>query len=238
MERIPFPKNWSPFRRKLEREEGFRTVRMSPAEEISRDVSSLVCQSVSQSVSQFFDEENGGATWTSLVAWVARKWGVRDWFASVRGSATRHESHLSSLASITGWERVGAVVWIQGQVRELAWWIRELGAEAAFRISSTHEVAPVLGAILPHVPPLAACHLERIESSRPSSFPLFHPSRRIRFVSTSLSRPIHPVSLSPLRFSPPSLLAIILRSLRELLHFVSLFHSPHPRPFSLPFQSH
>lgn len=89
-----------------------------------------------------------------------------------------------------------------------------------------------------HVPPLAACHLERIESSRPSSFPLFHPSRRIRFVSTSLSRPIHPVSLSPLRFSPPSLLAIILRSLRELLHFVSLFHSPHPRPFSLPFQSH
>lgn len=60
----------------------------------------------------------------------------------------------------------------------------------------------------------------------------------VSFLPLSLSRPIHPVSLSPLRFSPPSLLAIILRSLRELLHFVSLFHSPHPRPFSLPFQSH
>lgn len=123
-ERISFPKNWSPLRRKLKKEED----------------SSLVCQSVSQSVSQFFDEENDGATWTSLV--VARKWGVRDWFASVRGSATRHESHLSSLASITGWERVGR--WCGRARFELAWWIRELGVEAAFRISTTREMAPVL----------------------------------------------------------------------------------------------
>lgn len=56
------------------------------------------------------------------------------------------------------------------------------------------------------------------------------------YLSLSLAQSIQ--SLSPLRFSPPSLLAIILCSLRELLHFVSLFHSPHPRPFSLPFQSH
>ena len=28
--------------------------------------------------------------------------GVRDWFASVRGSATRHESHLSSPSPIMG----------------------------------------------------------------------------------------------------------------------------------------
>lgn len=39
-----------------------------------------------------------------------RKWGgfggVRDWFASVRGSTTRHESHLSSLSPITVGRRV------------------------------------------------------------------------------------------------------------------------------------
>lgn len=41
-------------------------------------------------------------------------------------------------------------------------------------------------------------------------FPLFHPSRRIRFVSTSC--PI-PLVVSPLRLFPSFLLAIILRSL-------------------------
>lgn len=85
----------SPLRRNLEREEDSKRS-MSPAEEISRDVSSLVrLEPVSQSVSQFFDEENGGATWTSLVA---RKWGVRDWFASVRGSATSRICLLSPLS--------------------------------------------------------------------------------------------------------------------------------------------
>lgn len=104
--------------------------------------------------------------------------------------------------------------------------------EAAFRISTTHEVAPVL------VPSFHTFLHLRLAISSVSSLAdhlLFHPSRRIRFVSTSLSCPIVSV-LFVFRLLPSFLLAIILRSLgiRELLHFVSLFESPHPRPFSLP----
>lgn len=56
-------------------------------------------------------------------------------------------------------------------------------------------------AILPHVPPLAACHLERIEPRRPSSFPSLE-TYPFRFYLSLL-----PNRLCPLRFSPPPLLS-------------------------------
>ena len=181
--------------------------------------------------------------------------GVRDWFASVRGSTTRHESHLSSLSPITVGRRARGSSGAAAGSFELAWWIRELGVEAAFRISTTRG-----GCYRPRAPPFHTfLHLRLAISSEPRrrppsspfSIPRDVPGRsacssffyrslsyarqriqaRLLFVFYRLLFPISPVRLSYHYSSFVWYLQLLLRSFVRLVAsspLVSLFSLPFP----------
>lgn len=130
---------------------------------------------------------------------------------------------------------------------------RARGGGSLSHINYTRWLLPSSRTTLPHVPPLAACHLER--ASPPTTFfPLFHPSRRTRsfrvfllFLSFSYARqriqarllfvfyrllfPISPVRLSYHYSSFVWYLQLLLRSFVRLVAsspLVSLFSLPFP----------
>lgn len=110
-----------------------------------------------------------------------------------------------------------AVVW-QGQVRTGVMDTRARGGGSLSHINYTRDGSSPR-AILPHVPPLAACHLERIEPRRPSSFPFSIP-RDVSVSFLPLARSLWS-SLLFVFFPPFSSLLFFVRSVSA--SFFALF---------------